>query len=141
VKRGQTLSGIATGQKTRVIGGYRNSDIYPVFYSSHGTRNLGGSPVGPDRLTCCDESDVLPGVHAAGTRSGSVMAMNGTSAAAPQATRWIAREWLQTGGRPGLPTGLFVPTLSPGRPVPLGELLFAFGHGLADFEPRWLAPP
>jgi hypothetical protein len=140
VKRAQTLSGIATGQMTRVIGGYRNSDIYPAYYSSHGTRISGGVPAGPDWLTCCDESDVLRGVHTAGTRSGSVMAMNGTSAAAPQATRWIATEWLRTGTRPGLPSGLFVPTyVLPERPIPPGELSFAFGNGLATFEPRW--PP
>jgi hypothetical protein len=137
VKRFQTLSGIATGKKTRVIGGYRNSDLYPAFYSSHGTRMLGGAPVGPAWLTCCDESDVLPGVHAAGTRSGSVVAMNGTSAAAPQAARWIATEWLRTGTRPTLPTGLFVPIYLPtGRPVSPSELPFAFGSGLAAFEPR-----
>jgi len=139
VKRVQTLSGIATGQRTRVIGGYRNSDSYPAFYSSHGTRKLGGVPVGPDWLTCSDESDVLAGVHATGTRSGSVAAMNGTSAAAPQAARWIARQWLQTGNRPGLPAGLFMPTLSAARPIPPGELPFAFGNGLTAFAPRW--PP
>jgi len=141
VRRVQTLSGIATGQTTRVIGGYRNSDFYPAFYSSHGTRTLGGVPTGPDWLACCDESAVLPGVHGAGTRTGSVVAMNGTSVAAPQATRWIATEWLVTGTRPGqLPTGSFVPTyVFPERPIPLGELPFAFGNGLAPFEPRW--PP
>lgn len=140
VKRVQTLSGIATGQRTRVIGGYRNSDFYPAFYSSHGTRTLGGIPTGPDWLTCCDESDVLLGVHAAGTRSGSVVAMNGTSAAAPQATRWIATEWLGTGTRPGLPPGLSPPpVVPPTRPIPPGELPFAFGNGLAAFKPRW--PP
>jgi hypothetical protein len=112
VRRFESLSGIATGKKTWIIGGYRNSDFYPAFYSSHGTRIVGGAPSGPDWLTCSDESDVLRGVHAAGTRSGSVVAMNGTSAAAPQATRWIAKE---------------------------GELPFAFGNGLASFEPRW--PP
>jgi hypothetical protein len=139
VKRVQTLSGIATGQRTRVIGGYRHSDSYPAVYSSHGTRMLGGAPIGPDWLTCCDESDVLPGVHAAGTRSGSVVAMNGTSAAAPQATRSIATEWLRTGKRPGVPAGLSLPTVPPGRPIAPGELPFAFGTGLAAFAPRW--PP
>lgn len=139
VKRFQTLSGIATGQETRVIGGYRNSDLYPAFYSSHGTRMLGGTATGPDWLTCCDESDALLGVHAAGTRSGSVVAMNGTSAAAPRATRWIAMEWLRTGSRPGRPPGLFVPPVPPERPIPLAELAFAFGNGLDPFVPRW--PP
>jgi len=94
---------------------------------------------GPDWLTCSDESDVLLGVHAAGTRSGSVVAMNGTSAAAPQATRWIATAWLGTGIRPKLPAGLFVPVPSPARPIPPGELPFAFGNGLVAFAPRW--PP
>jgi len=141
MRRFESLSGIATGNRTRIIGGYCNSDFYPALYSSHGTRIVGTAPPsGPDWLACSDESDVLRGVHAAGTRSGSVVAMNGTSAAAPQATRWIAQEWLGTGIRPGLPTGLFVPAfIPPWRPIPPGELPFAFGNGLTTFVPRW--PP
>ncbi len=98
----------------------------------------GAARVGPDWLTCCDESDVLLGVHAAGTRSGSVVAMNGTSAAAPQATRLIATEWLGTGIRP---VGAYrlVRTTVPRTTHPAGRMSFAFRSGLVVFEPRW--PP
>ncbi|HUP05658.1 MAG TPA: hypothetical protein VMU47_00795 [Caldimonas sp.] len=139
VRRVQTLSGIATGALTRIIGGYRQSDFYPALYSSHGTRLLGKVPVGPDWLTCSDESEALTGVHGAGTRSGSVVAMNGTSAAAPQAARWIATEWLASGARPTLPNDRTYPPLLPNRPIPVAEQPFAFGGGFARFEPRW--PP
>jgi hypothetical protein len=137
VRRIQTLSGIATGDKTRVIGGYRDSDFYPARYSSNGTRSVGGVPTGPDWLECSDESDVLHGVLAAATRSGSVVAMNGTSVAAPQATRWIAQAWLglNMGNRPPVRAGLKAPNIPPQRPIPPADLA-AIGNRLAPFVPR-----
>jgi hypothetical protein len=50
-------------------------------------------------MTVSDDSRVHSGVLAAGSRSGSVVAMNGTSVAAPQLARWIADERSQ--GRSG----------------------------------------
>jgi hypothetical protein len=44
----------------------------------------------PDMSAVADDSPAFRNVLAAGTRSGSVVAMNGTSVAAPQATRLIA---------------------------------------------------
>jgi hypothetical protein len=137
VRRIQTLSGIATGDKTRIIGGFRDSDGYPARYSSHGMRRVGGVLKGPDWLECSEESDVLRGLLAAGTRSGSVAVMNGTSVAAPQATRWIAQAWLglAKGKRPPAGPGLKAPSIPPKRPIPAADLA-AIGAGLAPFTPR-----
>jgi hypothetical protein len=46
---------------------------------------------GPDAAAVADDSAVLHGVLAAGTRTGSVVAMRGTSVAAPQVTRLISQ--------------------------------------------------
>jgi hypothetical protein len=132
VKRLGTLSGIATGRRTRIIGGYRSSDIYPARYSSHGTRTTAVAAMqGPDWLECCEESDVLRGVLGSGTHSGSTVRMNGTSVAAPQGTRFLAQEWLATGTRPTLPPGLFVPLPLAQRPIPVMERPPALSNGLA----------
>src|SRR4029453_16362099 len=111
MRRMQTLSGIATGSEPRIIGGYCHSDRFPARYSSHGTRVQAAVPTGPDWFECSDDSDVLRGLHAAGTQSGSIAAMNGTSVSAPLAARWIAQAWL-AGARPGLRTDL-VPFVVP----------------------------
>ena len=68
-----------------------------AFPSATGTRRLG-----PDAFAVSDRSAVHKGVLAAGTRTGSVYAMNGTSVAAPQVTRLIADlmargRWPRTG--------------------------------------------
>lgn len=91
VSRGGSMNAIATGSETIIIGGYRSKEGKPAPYSA-------GGPVasadrsGPDALAVSDRSHVLTGVFAAGTRSGSVVAMNGTSVAAPQIARLIAKE-------------------------------------------------
>src|SRR3982751_1460210 len=58
----------------------------------------GGPPRSPDALIVSEDSRVHWGVLAAGSRSGSVVAMGGTSVAAPRAARWIADD-LGAGGR------------------------------------------
>jgi subtilisin family serine protease len=55
--------------------------------------------IGPDAVAPSDDSLAHDGVLAAGSRSGSVVAMNGTSVAAPQVARLIADEL--SAGRPG----------------------------------------
>lgn len=95
VQRRNTLSGIATGRLSHVIGAYRRgldaNDLLPLFRSSEAagfqTPGRGMLPInwlGPSREGAC------PGVLAAGTRSGIRVAMSGTSVAAPQATRYLA---------------------------------------------------
>ena len=78
ISRSITDSGIATGSHTRAIGGFVASLAHPAEYSSQGphlnaTRSIGV----PDWLEISDDSLACRGVLAAGTRSGSVVAMNG----------------------------------------------------------------
>ena len=104
VRRMGTLNSIATGRKSIVAGGFQRRERKPAPYSAAGpiTPQLGAPPPhrdGPDAMTVSDDSLVHYGVLAAGSRSGSVVAMNGTSAAAPQLARWIADE--RANGRSG----------------------------------------
>jgi len=104
VKRDGSMSAIATGRKTVVIGGFRRNDWHPAAYSAGGQRvnspeRGAPSPHGPDALAVSDDSVVHAGLLATGTRSGSSGALIGTSFAAPQITRWIAEEL--AAGRPG----------------------------------------
>jgi hypothetical protein len=95
VKREGSLNAIATGETTIVIGGVLRKELLPAKYSAGGPvekqrDSAGWHRTGPDALAPSDDSAVLGGILAAGTRSGSVVAMNGTSVAAPLITRWIA---------------------------------------------------
>jgi hypothetical protein len=89
LRRAGSMNAIATGRHTIVVGGYLRTEDRPAPYSA-------GGPIGrthrrgPDVMAASDDSVVRPGIMAAGTRSGSVVRMNGTSVAAPQWTRWIA---------------------------------------------------
>jgi hypothetical protein len=89
VKRDGSMSAIATGNEPSVIGGVRRAELTVAPYSAGGPTL---SRVGPDALAVSDDSKVRAGVLAAGSRSGSVVAMNGTSVAAPMVTRWVAGE-------------------------------------------------
>lgn len=97
VKRDGTINAIGTGCKTTVVGGFRRIDWKPAKYSAGGSviRPPGrGAPMddGPDAMAVSDDSHAHRGILASGTRSGSTTAMNGTSVAAPQITRWIAEQ-------------------------------------------------
>jgi hypothetical protein len=83
VKRAGTINSIATGEHTVVIAGFRGSDRATAKYSSSGP-DIAAAAVSEDSITC-------HGVLAAGSRSGSRVAMNGTSVAAPQLTRELAK--------------------------------------------------
>ena len=100
IRRRGSINALGTGQRAIVIGGFRRSDCRPSRYS-------GAGPVatptmvlprrtGPDAAAIADDSVALHGVLAAGTRTGSVVAMDGTSVAAPRITRLIA-EWMSSG--------------------------------------------
>jgi hypothetical protein len=95
IKRYGTLNALATGRKSIVIGGFRRSDYKASRYSGAGPiidpPSIGGPwRDGPDATAVSDDTPVLHGVLAAGTRTGSMCAMNGSSVAAPQITRLIA---------------------------------------------------
>jgi hypothetical protein len=99
IKRDGSINAIATGSRTIVVGGYVRKENRVVKYSSGGPKPPAGGerPValkrkGPDAVAQSDESYVHQGILGAGTRSGSVVFMNGTSVAAPQIARQIAKE-------------------------------------------------
>jgi Subtilase family len=83
IKRADTINSIATGDRTVVIAGFRGSERATVKYSSEG-EPINAAATTEDSITC-------HGVLAAGSRSASRVAMNGTSVAAPQITRELAR--------------------------------------------------
>ena len=89
----ETLSAIATSptdkpNHTIVVGAAEASECCPpADYTSSGPTKLRR---GPDCSAIADEGDAHWGVLAAGTFSGSVVAMRGTSVAAPQVVRQIA---------------------------------------------------
>jgi hypothetical protein len=97
VKRAGSLNSIATGERPVVIGGARRSDGTVAIYSGAGPTM--GPTSGPDAIAASDQSPARYGVIAAGTRSGAVFRMTGTSVAAPQVTRLIAEELSER--RPG----------------------------------------
>jgi hypothetical protein len=105
VKRKATLNALATGRRTIVVAGIRRSNLQAVDLSSTGSIVEGPAPQrngpAPDVAAVCDHSDPLMGELAAGTRSGSVVAMTGTSVAAPQIARFVAEQMAQgaTNGR------------------------------------------
>jgi hypothetical protein len=96
VKRESTINAIATGASPIVMGGYLGRETVLAKYSAAGSKTV-QPPRRPDAATVSDDSRVHGGVLAAGTRSGSVIAMNGTSVAAPQIARRIADD-LANGG-------------------------------------------
>jgi hypothetical protein len=89
----ETLSSIATcspipPDHTIVVGGAEASENYPpADYTASGPTIL---RKGPDCSAIADDGDAHRGVLAAGTLSGTVVAMNGTSVAVPQITREVA---------------------------------------------------
>lgn len=105
VKRASLINAIATGAEVVVAGGYLRQNLRAARYSAGGpitpTRDQPLDPgfKKPDAMLVSDDSKVHSGVLAAGSRSGSRVAINGTSVAAPQLARWIADEL--AAGRPG----------------------------------------
>ena len=81
IRRRGTISGAATGSGTHAIAGLcLRPDRRPVRYSSAGSPD-------PHAAAVCDESRSLPGIRGAGTRSGAVVRLQGTSFASPQRAR------------------------------------------------------
>jgi hypothetical protein len=105
VKRFGTVSAMATSDQPIVIGGFRRSDRTASRYSAAGPTNAlpKGCPatprngLDPDALAVSDDSVAMHGVLGGGSRSGSVVAMDGTSVAVPQIARKVWED-LRTGG-------------------------------------------
>lgn len=88
-RRQGTDNGLATGRNVRVMGGVvaQPGRPEPARYSSAPlpTRRT------PNRkLAVTEDSPVLHGLHAAGSRSGTVVTLSGTSMAVPQLARVLA---------------------------------------------------
>jgi hypothetical protein len=95
IKRAGTISPIATGRRTVIVGGIHKHDWRAAKYSASGPviRPPGrGVPNadGPDAMAPSQGGPAHHGIFGAGSRSGSKVRMSGTSVAAPQITRWIA---------------------------------------------------
>lgn len=96
VRRAGTISGVATGLHPAVAGGFAAKELRMAPYSAGGPITLAaGVPPNPahrkpDLAWISDSSRAHAGVFTAGSRSASVVAVNGTSVAAPQLARWLA---------------------------------------------------
>lgn len=130
VKRQGTLSGIATGTRTFVIGAYQREATpctwMPAIYSSEASVTMRA----PDWLAPGDDSTACPGTLSAGSRSGSRIVMRGTSAAAPQAARYYAD---QAGKPPPIPPPGALEPVS--NRVPTADKAWVAGAGLMDLQP------
>jgi hypothetical protein len=105
IRRDGTISGIATGCEPVVIGGFLRREREMAGYSSGGPTSTAPCPgqparTGPDAVAVSDDSRDHRGVIAAGTYSGSTIALDGTSMAAPPITRLVADRMAS-----GLPAG------------------------------------
>ncbi|MDB5941931.1 MAG: subtilase family protein [Ramlibacter sp.] len=96
IRRSGSFNSIATGKRTTAVGATRMS--YPAggkwaLYSPRSPDPDSGRPERkgvvkmPDAQAYGDENPVQEGVTAAGTRSGAIVRLKGTSAASPQVTR------------------------------------------------------
>jgi hypothetical protein len=119
-----TLSAIATGDGSIVVGAAALEGLLPADYSSSGpamTRN------GPDCSAVADQGAAHWGVLAAGTYSGSVVALRGTSVAAPQLVRRIA-DYLESQSSGPV---LFAATVAGGASAAGGSTKDAALHSIA----------
>lgn len=97
VQRAGTLSGFACGPSPLVIGALTQSNGRMSDYSAAGpTTPPRDAPDayrdGPDASARGDDSPVLHGVISAGSRSGSMVRLAGTSVAAPRAARYTVNQ-------------------------------------------------
>jgi hypothetical protein len=96
VRREGVFNSLATGQKTIVVGGERQSDGKPADYSPDSKDFNNTRPKRPGtpehrklklKTKVTEESPTLHGLRAAGTRSGGTVRLSGTSMATPQIAR------------------------------------------------------
>ena len=89
-----TFNNIATGAHVFRVGALtwlgRGQDGRPGVSAYSSAADQGQQ--GPEFSAVADMSPALPGVRVSGNTSAAVARMNGTSVAAPQATRWIANQ-------------------------------------------------
>ncbi|MFQ5623546.1 MAG: hypothetical protein ACE5FS_09130 [Paracoccaceae bacterium] len=95
LRRAGLINGMGTGAATVVMAGYDRRSGRPALYSSGGpVQPAGGAGQpgrsGPDAMAVSDTSRAHRGVLGSATRSGRLVALAGTSVAAPQMARRIA---------------------------------------------------
>lgn len=103
VRRLGTLNGLATHDKVSVVAGCYGDSGRATEYGASGPLRSATVPAGAGdvRLAAIsDESTALRGVLAAGTRSGSVVRLSGTSMAAPQVARFLAMQHISPAKAP-----------------------------------------
>jgi hypothetical protein len=89
IRRSGTLSGIATGACSSVAAGYSFATFGSAPYSSSGGSR--GARSWPDYACMTDHALAVAGVRASGVRSGTTFRLVGTSTAAPQLGRQLAK--------------------------------------------------
>jgi hypothetical protein len=88
ITHANTLSAIGNGEETILVGATRDAGIaVPAGYTASGPTKARS---GPDFAAPGDQGPSFPGIIAAATLSGTVVAMRGTSVAAPQVARRLA---------------------------------------------------
>jgi hypothetical protein len=95
VRRAGTLSGFACGSAPLVVAALTQSNGLLSDYSAAGPitperDKAVANRLGPDASAKGDDSPVLRGVLSAGSRSGSMVRLNGTSVAAPRVARFTS---------------------------------------------------
>lgn len=97
VRRSHTLSGFATGARADVVvvGAWNQKTGKMSPYSATGPtlkRRGAAEPnrIGPDAAAVADDSLVIQGIFGAGSISGSIVRLSGTSVATPQVARLLA---------------------------------------------------
>ena len=95
VKREGTFNAISAGKRSIVASGLIRQNWKPAPYSASGPLYPPGRGMpndhGPEVMAGSDDSPSHWGILAAGSRSGSCVSMRGTSVAAPQIARLIAK--------------------------------------------------
>lgn len=121
LRRFGSINGMATDGATLVVGGHVETSLKAAAYSSAGTVSGGAGgiiPIGKqvDISASTERSDWLPGVIAAGTRSGITVSLRGTSSAAPQVARKLGVALMDPAhhGARTLPAFLALLSASPG---------------------------
>jgi hypothetical protein len=98
IRRAGMTNAIATGAHTLVAGGYRRREGDAAPYAAGAAEpEMAAAPRTPDAAGVSDHSRVHGGIVHAGARSGSRVALAGTSVAAPKLARWAA-DRLAAGG-------------------------------------------
>lgn len=104
ITRRGTLNAIGSHSESRVIGSYRETDGRPsTFSSAASSEPVGDGRAAPTALLPGQEGAARFGILAAGSRSGSAVAMQGTSFSTALATRTVSLallDWIDN-ARPG----------------------------------------